>query len=460
MTQARPVDRVVVGAGMSGLADAFYAQRRGESVVLLEAAARVGGVIDTRTTHGYRHEAAATSIPSSARSVLALLEAVGASDLLAPASDAAKAQFLLTGDGLVRVPRSPSALLRSGLLGPGATLRALGEFVRGRGAPPTDETLHAFVARRFGRAVADTFLRPFTNGIYGCAPEKLGAADAFPRLVALEQRRGGVLRGLAAGGLGGSASAAPRQKREVLMPVGGMASLPAAVAAALGPAVETDVAVTRVDAGAPGQAARVHAADGRVWDAHAVTLAMRAPAQAALVAPQHPDVAARLRDVAYVPMVVCAVGYGPGDGPAPPEGFGFLRGPGSTARILGATCNSRLDPGVAPAGGALLTVYIGGSEDPTAVDLDDAALRETVLGDLAGALGGAIEPTLFHVTRWRRAIPVFAPGHRGRMAAANAELAQAGIRLLGSHVTGVSLADCCRPATPIAGPLPPGLVRL
>ena len=460
MSADAALDRLVVGAGMSGLADALHAQARGARVCLLEAAPEVGGVIGTTTTDGYRHERAATSIPSGARELLALLEGLGRADLLVPAADAAKSQYLLTPSGLAAVPRSPPTLLRTKLLTLRGKLRALGELVRGPRGGVDGETLHAFVARRFGREVADTFLRPFTNGIYGCAPERLGAADAFPRLVALEQRRGGILRGLMAGGLGGSASAAPKRKRAVLMPRDGMASLPRAVATALGDAVETSVRVARIEPGHADAPVRVHTGDGRVLEAAELTLAVRAPVQAALLEDSHPHLAAMLRAVEYVPMVVVAVGYAAGDGPPLPPGFGFLRGPDSEARILGATFNSCLNPVVAPEGGSLLTAYIGGSEDRDAPALDDDALREVVLRDLAVALGGPVRPTLFHVTRWDAAIPVFAPGHRARMAAANGELAAARIRLLGSHVTGVSLNDCCRPQAPLAGPLPAGLARV
>ena len=445
---------------MSGLADAFHAQRRGARVRVLEAAPEVGGVIGTYAKDGYRFERAATSLPSSARDVMALLAALGREDVLMPASEAAKSQYLLTPQGLERVPRSPPSLLRTRLLTLRGKLRALGELVRGRDVPPPGETLFDFVARRFGHEIADGFLRPFTNGIYGCAPERLGAADAFPKLVALEQRRGGVLRGLMAGGLGGSASAQPKQKRQVLMPVDGMAAVPRAVAETLGDAVETGVEVARIEPGSVDAPARVHTADGRTLEAETLVLATRASAQAALLEASHPEQAGVLAAVTYVPMVVCAVGYPRGKGPDLPEGFGFLRGPKSDARILGATFNSRLNPAVAPEGGSLLTAFIGGSEDTAAVDLDDDTLRSTVLADLARALGAPIEPALFEVTRWRGAIPMFAPGHRARMAAANAALGDARIHLLGSHVTGVSLNDCCRPGAPVLGPLPSGLARI
>lgn len=453
------LDRLVIGAGMSGLADALHAQRRGARVVVLEAAPVVGGVIGTEVVDGYRCERAASSVPSTSHELRALLDAIGQADLLVPAADAARSQFLLTDRGLRSVPRSPGALIRSDLLGARGKLRALGELVTGRRGATPGETLHAFVRRRFGAEIAERFLRPFTNGIYGCAPEHLGAADAFPRLVALEARRGGVLRGMLAGGLGGSASARPRARRQVLLARDGMASVPRALGAALGAALEVGVTVARLEPGTADRPARVHATDGRCWEAAEVVLAVPASAQADLLEASMPAVAATLRAVDAVPMVVASVGWPAGAGPTLPEGFGFLRGPRAGTRILGATFRSRLDPAAAPEGASLVTAFVGGSEDRQALALAEDELRAIVLADLARALGGPIEPAVFDVTRWARAIPVFAPGHRARMAAANARLASGRLCLLGSHVTGVSLNDCVRPSAPVLGPLPAGLVR-
>jgi protoporphyrinogen oxidase len=60
------------------------------------------------------------------------------------------------------------------------------------------------------------------------------------------------------------------------------------------------------------------------------------------------------------------------------------------------------------------------------------------------------------VRRVPRAIPVFAPGHRGRMARAAAELSSLGNRLLGSHAVGVGLEACAAAGAPVPGDLPDG----
>lgn len=447
------VDQVVVGAGIAGLSHAWWSAARGEQVVVLEASDRVGGVIRTFTTRGYRHERAATSVPSGARHLRGLLDALPDAPELRPAAQAAQRQFLLRRGGLEPVPRSPPALLRTPLLPGGSKVRVFAELLRGPRRVRCGETLHAFVRRRFGLAVAEAFLRPFTRGIHGAAPERLGAADAFPALVAMERRRGSVLRALIAERSGGP--------RSILLPAGGTEAIPRALAAALGPRVRLRARVAALEPGSETQPARVVLEDGSRLEARReVTLAVRADAQAALLRASHPHVADVLDAVTYVPIAVVAVGFPRAGAPPVPDAFGFLRGAGSRARILGATFNSRLQPGVAPEGCELLTVFAGGSEDPAALSLSDAALRALVLRDLEQALGGPLQPDLVHVTRWPRAIPLFAPGHRGRMAWAASEVSGARIRLHASHVTGVSLNDCCRPAAPLPAPLPDGLVRL
>jgi oxygen-dependent protoporphyrinogen oxidase len=191
--------------------------------------------------------------------------------------------------------------------------------------------------------------------------------------------------------------------------------------------------------------------------AREVVLAVPAGAQATLLEKVAPHAAEALAAVRYAPIVVAAVGIPPGGSPPVPEGFGFLRGRGAKARILGATFLSSLAPSAAPEGHRLLQVYLGGTEDPAAVDLPDDFLRDLVLRDLSRALGGPVRPDLFDLWRWPRAIPVFAPGHRGRMARLAADLAPRGIRLLGSHVTGVGLDRCASAGAPRMSEIPEGL---
>jgi oxygen-dependent protoporphyrinogen oxidase len=437
----RAFDRIVVGAGIGGLAAALHAQRAGERVLVLEGAGRPGGVIRSVLRDGFRVERAAASIPSSATNLLRLV-----ADLPSPVplrrSVAAARPLLWRRAGLAAVPRTPVDLLRSPLLGPGAKARALSEALRAPGRGPSAETADRFVARRFGRAVAETFLRPFTSGIYGAAPERLGAADAFPGLAALERRRGSVLRGLA--------GARGATRREALLVEGGMERLTDALGDALGASLRLGAKVAAIEPGGADEPARVRTEDGEMLAAGEIVLAVRAREQAALLGPFAPHLASLLASVPYAPLAVIAVGWPAGRGPTLPEAFGFLRARGARGRVLGATFTSRLDPSTAPAGHDLVTVYAGGTEDPGFLDLPDDAAFALALRDLGTALGGPVRPTFLDLWRHGAAVPLFTPGHRGRMARANAEVGALRLGLLGSHVTGVGLEHCVRATAPPA----------
>ena len=456
MNENAPFDAIVVGGGLCGLASAWWRTRRGESVLLLEANDTVGGVVQTEIRHGFTLEWGASSLPSTAQHVAALVADLPAAPRLVAADAAADKQYLMTASGLQVVPRSPPALLRSDLLPVSARLRFLAELAQParRAASPGGrlETLHAFVTRRFGPHVAETFLRPFTNGIYGAAPERLGAADAFPQLAALEARYGGVIRGLMRRARSG--------KRSVQLIEGGMQRLPEAIATALGGRVRCGARVDHVEAGDSASPAAVTLASGERLEAREIELAVPAPAQAALLQRTAPEIADALASVEYVPMLVLALGWTQAAGPALPPSFGFLATRAGRLRILGATFRSCLDASLAPPNTSFVNVYLGGSEDPRALDLDDEQVVGTACRDLGYALGRRPEPTFSAVRRWPQAIPLFAPGHRGRMAALQARLDAARIRLSGSHITGVAIDRCVAPQAPLTAPLPRATRRI
>jgi oxygen-dependent protoporphyrinogen oxidase len=90
----------------------------------------------------------------------------------------------------------------------------------------------------------------------------------------------------------------------------------------------------------------------------------------------------------------------------------------------------------------LLTIFLGGSRDPGALELADDELIAAAARDLSaeGLLAGPPQPVL--VTRWAHAIPQYERGHAGRMAVlARAEEQFPGLRLLGNYRGGVSVAD-------------------
>src|SRR5262249_22475929 len=60
-----------------------------------------------------------------------------------------------------------------------------------------DESIDAFARRRAGNEVAEVFADAFVTGIYAGDPSLLSVRATFPRLAALEEQYGSVMKGFA-----------------------------------------------------------------------------------------------------------------------------------------------------------------------------------------------------------------------------------------------------------------------
>ena len=447
---------VIVGAGISGLAAAWFLHRKGFTVRVLEARDRVGGVIDTESVDGYLIERGPNSTmqkPGGPDDALGRIVAqIGLTDRLLEAAPAARKRFVMRGRRLMALPGSPAGGIATKLFSWPAKLRLLAEPFIGRAR--NEETIAEFVTRRLGREFLDYAIAPFISGVYAGDPAALSVRAAVAKIYALERDHGSLIRG---------AIAMRKLGKGAGMPAGrlvsfdrGMAVLPAAIAEAL-PAgtVETGC---RVDA---------LIRDGDVWKvryggpdgskevaARHVLLAVPAGATADLVGPLAPQAAALLRSIPYAPIVSAGLGYGREQVGHPLDGFGFLVPRVEGVRTLGGLFSSTLFPGRAPDGRVLLTAFIGGTLDPEAVDLDDEALAGLVGADLAAALGIEGDPSPVRLSRYQAAIPQYTMGHLDRVAGIDEQLASLpGLHLRASWRDGVAVSDCIRNAEKLADSL-------
>ena len=178
------MDALVIGAGIAGLAAAREFERRGRSVLLVEAQDRPGGVMRSDRVGDYLVERGPNSFQLKAPMRRAL-EAWGVNDACVRAAPASRERFLVRDGELLPVPLSPLALVRSPLLSAGAKLRLLREpFVRrGDGA---SESVAEFVERRLGSETLRNLVGPFLTGVYAGDEAQLGAGPVFPALVEAE----------------------------------------------------------------------------------------------------------------------------------------------------------------------------------------------------------------------------------------------------------------------------------
>ena len=432
----------IIGAGISGLATAFYLQRHlpDAELTVFDAAPRPGGALETVVVEGFRFEAAANGFLSNKPEFLELVDDSRARDILMPSSDLARKRFIYT-DRLLRLPESPGAFLRTPLLSMAQKLRVLGEVLVPARRDGPDESLRQFGDRRLGRGFTDVFLDAMCAGIYGTTPEKVSVRAAFPLVAALEREHGGLFRGMLA------------KRRSSGGPGGKLMSFRAGVGTFV------DHLAARIDAewrlGEPVRAITRSGERYLVVTEHGdtghdrVVLAAPSYAAAGMLRALDPQLGAMLDQIAYSPIAV--VGFGYRNDVHPLDGFGLLTTSASRVPVLGILWDSSIFPDRAPAGARSVRVMIGGQRRPELVDQDRAGLLATAREGLATTLGLDREPDVVYVKRWERGIPSYAPGHVERVDAIMQRAARwPGLYLNNNAYRGVAMTDCARNAQRVA----------
>jgi oxygen-dependent protoporphyrinogen oxidase len=441
------LDAIVVGAGISGLVAAHRLKRAGLAVGVIDAGARPGGVIGSVRQGDCLFELGPNSAMDTTPLIGELVEQLGLQSEMRFASEASNKRYVVRGGVLHALPTSPGAFFATPLFSASAKFALLREPFLRASDPATEESIAAFVRRRLGEEFLDYAIDPFVAGVYAGDPEKISVRAAFPKLHALEQRWGSLIRGAFLG-----ASERKREKETAKNTAksfsfaGGMQTLTDALAASLGP-IDSDTKVARLQRSNDGVFTLHGERQGRtlVWHSRAVVLATPADAAAALVREHSGDAAAALDAIAYAPVATVASAYPKSSIEHPLDGFGCLVPRKENRRVLGVLFSSTMFAGRAPAGTALLTTFVGGMRNPDLPRLVEHEIA-AIAHDEHAALLGARKPPLFQsVKRWPRAIPQYTIGHLSRV-----ERAQSATRMLpglfycANWKGGVAVGDCIK----------------
>jgi len=447
------VDVVVVGGGISGLAAAFGAQQRGASVEVLDAAARAGGVIGTVHRDGVLYELGPNSALDTTPLINELLDALSIRAERADASPVASTRFIVRGGKLVPLPTSPGAFLTTPAFTLGAKLRLLREPFIAPAPADAEESIAAFVRRRLGTEFLDYAIDPFVSGVYAGDPEQISVPAAFPRLHALEQKYGSLIKGQIKG-----ARERKRNAEKAKNTAGsfsfrsGMQTVTDALVRKVGRVI-TDARVQQIERSADGVWTVTGTRGGERIVRRARTVVLAAPAYEAakLISALAPAATQGLSAIQYAAIASVASVYRRADIEHSLSGFGFLVPKKEQRRILGSLFSSSMFDGRAPAGAVLLTSFIGGLRNPTLPAKPDKELAEIVDGELRALVGARNEPLWTDVTRWTHAIPQYNLGHRERLRPVEeAERALPGLFFGANYRGGVSVGDCIKSAHAMA----------
>jgi protoporphyrinogen/coproporphyrinogen III oxidase len=441
------VPALIVGGGISGLVCAHALRKAGVTALLIEASGRSGGAIHSEQRSGYFLELGPQSFNGTA-TLLSLCSELGIEGELVEAPARAP-RYVLVGGALKQVPLSPLAFLKSPLLSARTKFGAARD-VFGKSYPPDqDESVAAFVRRKFSAELLDRLVGPLVSGIYAGDPEHLSLRSSFPTLYDAEKREGSVIRGMLA-----KSGKEPRPRPTLLSFRGGMQSLPRALSARLGDAVLLNTCATRVQSDSAGPHFQITVetlGQQETILADNVVLATPPYAGGNLLRELNPTFGSLLGAIGYASVAVVSLGYPRPEVAHPLGGFGFLVPQSAGKRVLGTVWNSSLFPGRAPDGHVLMTSFLGGATDPRAVSLSPEDLCSLVHRELAPLLTIRHAPTFSNVTIYPRALPQYNLGHADRLSAIETQRAYfPNLWLAGNYLRGPALGACVEQSLDVA----------
>ncbi len=462
----------IIGGGITGLTAGFYLQRAGIPVTVYEATGRVGGAIQSLRRDGYLAEFGPNTILETSPKITQLVNDAGLRARRMDPDPKAEARFVVRYKRPIAMPGSLLGFFTTPLFTLGAKFAVMREPFRAVKRDGVEESIANFVRRRLCPEFLDQAIDALVGGIYAGDPEKLSVQQAFPKLAALEEKYGSMIKGQILGARERKKSGEVAKDRAPKFSFDeGLQVLPDTLRDLLGASVRLNTSVTKLTQTQGGWTVEFRNAEGAGQAEHSAVLyagtAFRLAelrvelAEAGWAGSPLPAARSNVSDgahgvtrpttlldlsafseIRHPPVASVVLGFRREDVAHPCNGFGMLIPRVEGFKILGTIFSSSLFPNRAPAGHVTLTTYIGGERYPELASLPAEKLYEIVCEDLRVLLGVRGKPTFWHTVYWPKAIPQYNLGY-GKYRALMTEIEGKvpGLFFAGHYRDGISLGD-------------------
>ncbi|MBN1768884.1 MAG: protoporphyrinogen oxidase [Prolixibacteraceae bacterium] len=446
-------DIVIIGAGLTGLATAHYLKKAGFSVAVIEKENRTGGVINSHHEAGFLFESGPNTGVISWPEVAELFEELHPECKLVTANPEAKRRLIWKGKKWHAIPSGPISAITTPLYTIKDKFRILGEPWRKPGTSPM-ENLSDFVKRRLGKSFLDYTVDPFVSGVYAGKTDYLVPKYALPKLYNLEQQYGSFIKG--------SIAKAKEKKnnprlqkatKEVFSAEEGLKSLTNALVNSVGNEnIFTSCNNTSINPKGKKYLTKTNC-NGETIEIESkyVVSTVGAYALPGLLPFIGKEALIPIINLQYAKIVQVILGYNKWAG-CDIKAFGGLVPSIEKRNILGVLFTSSFFEGRAPEGGALLSVFMGGTRMPEQYNMSNDEIIGILQKEIPHMMKlDSFNPDMIRIFRYQHAIAQYGADSKERFETIEKlEQKYPGLILAGSMRNGIGMADRIKQACTIA----------
>jgi protoporphyrinogen/coproporphyrinogen III oxidase len=452
MAESQKIEVVIVGAGLTGLTMALYLKKAGINFLVIDKSGKVGGVIQTISERGFVYETGPNTGVVSNPEMTELFEELAGKCTLEVADPNAKRRLIWKNSQWNALPSGLWSAITTPLFTWYDKFRILGEPFRAKGTNP-NEKLAELVKRRMGKSFLDYAVDPFISGIYAGDPNKLVTRYALPKLYQLEQDYGSFIKGAMKKAKLPKDERTKKATREVFSAKGGLSRLIEAMTESVGSEnIMLSVENTMVKPTSNGFQLQITTPEQLISleTKHLVTTC-GGYALAGLLPFLNEEEIAPFNELKYAAVTQVLLGFNKWKGMSL-KAFGGLVPGKEKKNILGVLFTSSFFEGRAPKGGALLSVFMGGTKRPDIAEMDNYEIESLLNKDLPRMLSNrSLSADMTRILRYPKAIPQYteSTGKRYEMIE-QLQQKYLGLILAGNIRDGIGMADRVKQGRTIA----------
>jgi oxygen-dependent protoporphyrinogen oxidase len=437
----------ILGAGISGLATAFWLNKDGFDLTVLESINEPGGSMITRYEDGFLIDYGPNSGLETTPLIGQIVEEIGLKVEMIYADEKANKRYILKNDQLHALPTSPGAFLKTKLFSTKAKLRLLAEPFVVKSKEGYYQSISEFVKRRLGQEFLDYAINPFVAGVFAGDPDRLSVKSAFPKLYRLEELYGGLFKGLVLGAKDRKKQAEQsKQSARMFSFERGMQSFPKSIAAKLGDKIKYNCHVENVvKSENKFKVLYHHNSKSEEIVTDVVLSTIPAYQAASIFDDKENQLFDHLNKIYYPPVKVLYIGFRKTVVGQVLDGFGFLIPEKENKAFLGAIWSSTIFPFRARDDLAAFTLFIGGARSPELLDNENEKLVHNVIEEFKKIMHIDSDPIFIKEMLWPKAIPQYSIGYiEHEKYFQKFEMSNPGIFLSGNYRGGISVGDCIK----------------